>query len=121
MSMRKLLDMDAVGRRARERRLQLRLEQEDVAARICRSRPYVSRFENGAVKEPKAPDLLAMAEALDTSFEWLVTGDEGGVDGLMRQIAGRLAGKSPAHQEAALRWLGDSLPYLDRTPVSARN
>lgn len=59
MGTRMLLDVDAMGRRASARREELRLEQEEVATRSGMSRAYISRLENGGVRNPKVADLAS--------------------------------------------------------------
>lgn len=61
------LNIDAIGRRAADRRKSLGLEQGDIASRAGMSRAYVSRLENGSVKNPKVTDLSAIATAPYTS------------------------------------------------------
>lgn len=75
MNARVTLRVDAIGRRAAQRRENLRLEQEDVATRAGMSRAYVSRLENGMVKAPKVTDLAAIAGALDVTLDTLLYDD----------------------------------------------
>lgn len=74
MGTRPKLDMVRIGRRAADRRDELGLEQEDVATKACMSRGYISRLENGIVKNPKIEDLAAVANALGYSIDRLIYG-----------------------------------------------
>lgn len=74
MGTRTLLDIDAIGRRASRRREELHLEQEEVATKSGMSRAYVSRLENGSVRNPKVADLASIADALGLSLDALIFG-----------------------------------------------
>ncbi len=74
MGTRQRLDITGIGVRAARRRAELGLEQEGVAERACMSRAYISRIENGLVKNPKVEDLAAVAGALDYSLDRLIYG-----------------------------------------------
>ena len=65
-----------VGERIRGRRRDLRISQFEVlvrmaAAGVQRTPPTLQSWEAGRV-EPRADELLALADALDTSVGWLV-------------------------------------------------
>lgn len=78
MTTRPSLDVGAIGERAAQRRTQLKLEQEDVAERAGMSRAYISRLENGGVRNPKVADLAAVAAAIDYSLDQLIYGRPSG-------------------------------------------
>ena len=71
-----LVDM---GRRIRERRKTLRLSQEELAERANISKQTVSRAEN-AQRELGAGNLIKIAQALDVSSDYLLTGIYTGAD-----------------------------------------
>lgn len=60
-----------LGRRVRRRRKELDLSSEDLAARIGRTRGYISRLENGKAGE-SVTDLMAVARELGTTLAELV-------------------------------------------------
>lgn len=68
------LDIAAIGRRAFTRREELHLDQEQVADLAGMSRAYVSRLENGGVRNLKVADLAAIADALRLSLDHLIYG-----------------------------------------------
>jgi transcriptional regulator with XRE-family HTH domain len=68
MDTRAMLDIREVGRRIRERREQLRLDQQALADRALMSRPYISRLERGIVPAPKVTELAQVAAALDMTI-----------------------------------------------------
>lgn len=74
MTSRVRLDIDAIGGRAARQRDLLHLEQEEVALKSGMSRAYISRLENGGVRNPKVADLAAVAEALGLSLDSLIYG-----------------------------------------------
>lgn len=74
MSTRVQLDVNAIGHRAARRRIELHLEQEDVATESGMSRAYISRLENGGVLNPKVTDLASVAAALTISLDQLIYG-----------------------------------------------
>lgn len=67
------VDDPAVGRRIRDRRFLLGLAQREVELPGC-SYAYISRIENGQ-RRPSIGALVAIAERLDTTALWLMTGD----------------------------------------------
>lgn len=60
------------GNRIRQRRQALGLIQEDLASRIGVSQGSIQRWEGGDI--PKGDYLLKIAQALDCSTDWLLTG-----------------------------------------------
>lgn len=78
MNARVTLDIDAIGDRASARREELHLEQEEVAEKAGMSRAYISRLENGGVRNPKVVDLAAVAAALGLSLDRLIYGHASG-------------------------------------------
>lgn len=75
------MDMRGFGERARVRRAQLGLNQEEVVAKlkqvaVSTTASHLSRIENGKTGDHIAHDLVqGLAYALDTSMNWLVDGD----------------------------------------------
>jgi transcriptional regulator with XRE-family HTH domain len=61
-----------VGRRLKERREQLGITQETLAAQVGMSQNFISRLENDATYSPGADVLLRLARALHCSIDWLV-------------------------------------------------
>src|SRR3954468_21308524 len=64
-----------LGRAIAVRRAELGLKRKDLAARSSLSYPYVSELENGT-KEPSAPALRQLAEALELSATQLLERSE---------------------------------------------
>lgn len=98
------LDIDAIGRRAAARREFMRMEQEDVATKAGMSRAYISRLENGGVRNPKVVDLAAVAAALGMSLDALIYGNLPDADLpalLIRRLGPRL-GSAVARLDQAL-------------------
>lgn len=86
------MDQSAIGRRIKQRRLSLELQQGDVIERLQRdgllrksrgdverdafSVSHLSRLERGRAGDLKFEDLRALARVLETSVDWLVDGDD---------------------------------------------
>lgn len=74
-------DMNGIGLRVRSRRHELRLEQDDLCARIARvtdgmwnpAWQDISRVENGS-RTTTDLEVVAFAKALECSPCWLLTG-----------------------------------------------
>jgi transcriptional regulator with XRE-family HTH domain len=64
-----------IGRRIARRREQLGLTQSDLAKCTNMSEAYVSRLENGIVRNPKVYDLARIARALDLALVTVLFGD----------------------------------------------
>jgi transcriptional regulator with XRE-family HTH domain len=104
-----------MGRRIVARRVELRLDQEQLAERASLSRPYISRLERGLVPNPKLIDLESVAAGLDWSIMELVrtadtdhpSGQLGQCAAILEAIAGPEVGRLVA--EAVQR-------YPDMTP-----
>jgi transcriptional regulator with XRE-family HTH domain len=71
-----------VGKRIRERRKALRLSQEELAESTGMSKQTVSRAEN-AQRELGAGNLAKIANALEVSSDYLLTGKQTGDDVLL--------------------------------------
>lgn len=65
------MNLADVGRRVKQRRQELGLDQEDMAKQIGRTRGYVSRLEAGKSGE-NIHDLIAVAKLLGTTLSELV-------------------------------------------------
>lgn len=63
--------MSILANRVRERRRQLGMSQEELAALIGSSQRQISKYENG-LNDPTGDVLVALAHALDTSADWLL-------------------------------------------------
>lgn len=61
-----------LGKRIRQRRLELEKTQGDIAAQIGVAISTVQRYEAGSIDRPKIPVIEAIAKALAVSPEWLV-------------------------------------------------
>jgi len=66
-------DKTKVGRRIKELREQLGLTQEELAEKASISRSALANYESG-VREPKGIILVRLAEALETSADYILTG-----------------------------------------------
>jgi transcriptional regulator with XRE-family HTH domain len=64
----------SIGHRLREAREARGLTQVDVAARTGIRQATISKFEKGQIGEPGAQKIAALAQALDVSMEWIITG-----------------------------------------------
>ena len=70
----------AIGRRVRQRRLQLGLTQENVRVKaelesVFITRTKYSRLEKGE-RVPLASEAIALAKVLNVSLDWLLLGHE---------------------------------------------
>lgn len=63
------------GTRLKTRRLKLGLSQTALATLAGIAQPQISRYENGEA-EPNATAILALAQALQTSTDWLLGASE---------------------------------------------
>jgi transcriptional regulator with XRE-family HTH domain len=70
------MNLTDVGRRVKQRREALGLNQDEVAQRIGRTRSYVSRLENGK-SGSKLEDVLAIIEALGMRLADIAESAEG--------------------------------------------
>ena len=68
-----------MGKRINERRKQLRLSQEEMAERVNSSKQTISLWENGHT-EILAGNIVKIAEALDISTDYLLTGKRNDAD-----------------------------------------
>lgn len=99
--------MKALGKRLKQRREDLRLDQEDVADKACVSRAYVSRLERGLVPAPKLTELTQVVEALQWSLVEALRQPPGtrterySVE--CSDLAAQLEGETPHVAEAVLR------------------
>ncbi len=59
------------GDRIRERRKQLGMSQDDLAARVGTDQKQISNYENSK-GNPNADSLVGLAQALGTSTDWLL-------------------------------------------------
>lgn len=73
MGTRKRVNVTEIGKRVAKRRIDLGLQQEELADRAGVSRPYISRLERGVVPSPKLLELDAVAGALDMSIAELTS------------------------------------------------
>ncbi|CAM3900940.1 helix-turn-helix domain-containing protein [Alicyclobacillus pomorum] len=63
-----------IGERLRQLRKAKKMTQQDVADRLKLAKSTISQYENG-VNEPDADTLAKLAELLDTTTDYLITGD----------------------------------------------
>ncbi len=66
------------GKRLKERRTELGLSQLDLAKRVGTSQGAIARYENRGKIPWQYETLKRLAQALDTTIEFLVHGDHGG-------------------------------------------
>ena len=64
----------SIGARIRDARKALGLSQADLAIRVGVSQPAIANWESG-VHDPRRLTLAKLADALETSFDWLAAGD----------------------------------------------
>ena len=65
-----------LGERIRERRLKKELTLEQLADAIGSSKSYMWELENKDVARPSAEKLQAIAQALDTTMDYLLTAED---------------------------------------------
>lgn len=63
--------MSDIGKRIQNRRIQLGMTQEELASLILADQKKIWRYESGE-NEPSLKALVVLAEALNTSIDWLV-------------------------------------------------
>lgn len=80
---RKEVKKGTIGARVRERRLELRMTQRELADAVGMKYPHLSRIETGVTENPSASMVGSLAEALCCSADWLILG---GTDHLERDI-----------------------------------
>lgn len=66
----------SIGKRIRERRLELKLTQEDLARALGLTPQHISGIEQDK-RSPSLSSLAKLAEELGTTVDYLVTGKEG--------------------------------------------
>ena len=69
-----MIDYKKIGKRIQKARYNKELTQERLAEKAGITPVYVSQLERGA-KQPSLSVLIHLAEALDISIEWLLTGN----------------------------------------------
>ena len=67
------LDYEAIGRRAKQRRQELGLKQEEVAEIMGISTSFIGHIER-AEKKPSAQTIVRLAVALDLTTDYLLIG-----------------------------------------------
>jgi transcriptional regulator with XRE-family HTH domain len=67
---------ETIGGRIREARLRKGMAQADLASAVGVRQLAISQLENDRVGDPKASTLLAMADVLGVSVDWLLRGHE---------------------------------------------
>jgi len=65
-----------IGRRIAARRVALDLRQEDLAKRVGVTRPTISYWETGNVKDMKGRNLAKLCTVLGVTDDWLLFGDQ---------------------------------------------
>lgn len=70
------MDLIITGKRIREKRVALGLTMEELGSKVGVAASTIQRYEAGAISRPKIPVIRSVAEALDTSYEW-ITGQSG--------------------------------------------
>ena len=70
----------AVGDRIKDLRKLRGMTQGDLAVKVGTSKQNISRYENGVVENIPRKQLELIAYALDTSYEYLVTGYDSSFD-----------------------------------------
>ncbi|WP_050922595.1 S24 family peptidase, partial [Vibrio harveyi] len=71
--------MEDISDRIKLKRLELRLNQRELAKKLRLTAPSVSQWERG-VSEPKGNNLINLAKVFRTTPEWLLTGMEKNLD-----------------------------------------
>lgn len=64
-----------IGRRIAARRAALDMRQEDLARKVGVTRPTISYWETGNVKDMKGRNLTKLCAVLGVTDEWLLFGD----------------------------------------------
>lgn len=59
------------GKRIAQRRVQLHMSQEELAAAVGTNQKQISRYENN-VNSPTGEVLISLAKALETTADWLL-------------------------------------------------
>lgn len=114
------LDARALGRAIQRLRLELHLNQAELAERVGMSRSYISRLEHGFVDQPSIIHADRIATALGVSLAGLLAriDPEGEtrelhLEGSLREIAQQLEEYPPAEAEAILRALRQTLAFAN--------
>ena len=66
-------DMEYISDRIKFKRLELKLNQRDLAKKLKLTAPSISQWERG-VSEPKGNNLINLAKVFKTTPEWILTG-----------------------------------------------
>lgn len=66
------MDSKLIGKRIRERRLELNMTLQDIADAVSVNKSTVQRYENGNIKMVKLPVIESIAENLTVSTAWLL-------------------------------------------------
>jgi transcriptional regulator with XRE-family HTH domain len=104
-----------IGERLRQLRKAKKMTQQDVADRLKLAKSTISQYENG-VNEPDADTLAKLAELLDTTTDYLITGET-----VSKTVDASI---SPEEREF-LRWVEENLESsffydFDRSPEESK-
>ena len=102
-----------IGRRIAARRAALDMRQEDLARKVGVTRPTISYWETGNVKDMKGRNLTKLCSVLGVTDEWLLFGDindqaqepRTSYSNLERELLEAIRRLTPEEQEEELRAL----------------
>jgi len=105
----------SIGRRIAARRVAMDMRQEDLARKVGVTRPTISYWETGNVKDMKGRNLAKLCAALGVTDDWLLFGDEKKTVGepvvryadLERELLDAIRRLTPEEQEEELQALRD--------------
>lgn len=65
------MDKNEVGRRIKQRRIDMNMTQEDLGNRLKLNKSTIQRYESGAISSIKLPVLQAIAQQLNVNPDWI--------------------------------------------------
>jgi transcriptional regulator with XRE-family HTH domain len=71
-----VFDADVTARRVRDLRVEMGINQDDLADNAGVRRGYISNLERGKISNPQLDNIIAIAEALNTSPSYILGWDD---------------------------------------------
>ncbi|WP_246221745.1 helix-turn-helix domain-containing protein [Marichromatium bheemlicum] len=105
------------SKRLRQRRLALGLTQRELATRSGMSQQMISRLESGRAES--TGDIVALAQALTVSAEWLLTGAEPARQVEPRPAPATPPSSPPSATATAMPWSSGRPPHVALARIAA--
>ncbi|MGI5963508.1 MAG: helix-turn-helix domain-containing protein [Lawsonibacter sp.] len=113
------MDYEQIGQRVRHARKTRGFSQEELAERVGISVTHMSHIETGNTKL-SLPVLAALATALETTSDWLLSGPhEGNLSSISQELSALLDGCTPQEAQVILETARSVKRALERHLLSS--